>query len=174
MILAPLVAAAALSGSAVVDRTVSCQVPAQAGIPILTLQASPASRNKLIFAGLWAKANDRNGSGGVLLLGAANVANGFAAPDASWCTPAPRIPLAPAGVPREGVYPRYSPGLGDGAGSRCPTAARVTIRIRTTILGGTPVAAQLAVRSGKKQRPIAFVDWTPKQVTTYLASDCQS
>jgi hypothetical protein len=174
MILAPLAAAVAMSGTAVVDRTVSCQVPQQAGIPILTLQATPASRNKLIFAGLFAEANERNGSGGVVLLGAANVANGFAAPDANWCTPAPRIPLGPAGIPREGVYPKYSPGLGGGSGARCMTAGHVTIRIRTTILAGAPVAARLAVRSGRKQRPIAFVAWTPKKVTTYLTDDCQS
>lgn len=174
MILAPFAAAIAMSGTAVVDRTVQCQVPQQAGIPIVTLQASPISRNALVAAGLWALVNERNGSGGVTLLGVANVANGYAAPAAGWCRPAPRIPLAASGVPREGVYRSYSGGLGEGNGARCPSAATVTIRLRATILKGVAVAAQLAVRSGKKERPIAFVDWTPKKVTTYLTDDCQS
>jgi hypothetical protein len=175
LLIATISSALALSaGAGAVDRTVSCQVPAQAGIPILTLRASPTSKNSLIAAGLWAYANDRNGNGGVALLGVANVQNGYAAPAAGWCVAAPRIPLAHDGIPREGVYPKYSDGLGQGIGSRCMTAGRVTIRLRATIVGATPVAAQLAVRSGKRQRPVAYVDWTPKRVTTYLTDDCQS
>jgi hypothetical protein len=181
--IAPLLAAVALSpltSSTVIDQTVTCHVPVQAGIPILTLQASPVSRfsgtdGKPVFisAGLWAKVDDRDLSG-VTLLGVANVLNGFAAADSNWCKPAPRIPLAPSGVPQEGVYKSPSQGLGEGMGSRCRSATTVTIRLRATILKGIAVAAQLAVRSGKKQRAIAYVDWSPKQVTTYLTDDCQS
>jgi hypothetical protein len=54
------------------------------------------------------------------------------------------------------------------------TAATVTLRLRATITKGMAVAAQLAVRSGKKQRPIAYFDWTPKKVTAYLTDDCQT
>jgi hypothetical protein len=181
VILVPLIAAASLSGTAVVDRTVSCQVPVQAGVPVFTLKASPVStfiatdgKRGFLNAGLWVDVNDHGTGDGVTLLGVANVLNGYAAPAAQWCTAAPRIPLAPSGVPREGAYRSYSSGLGEGMGARCPAATRITIRLRATILKGVAVAAQLAVRSGKKQRPLAYVDWAPKKVTTYLTDDCRS
>jgi hypothetical protein len=180
MILAPLAAALAMSGTAVVDRTVSCHVPVQAGIPILTIKAAPVSTflaadgsRKFLNAQLFADVGDTN-SLGQTLLGVANVPNGYGAPATDFCKPASRIPLAPSGVPQEGVYRSYSQGLGEGEGARCITAATVTIRLRATITKGIAVAAQLAVRSGRKQRPIAFVAWTPKKVTTYLTDDCQS
>jgi len=36
----------------------------------------------------------------------------------------------------------------------------------------TPVSGQLALWTGKKLHPVAFVQWTPKRVAVYLSDDC--
>ena len=175
MILAPLTA------SLLIDRTVACRVPVQAGVPIVTVKAAPVStfiatdgKRGFLNALLFLDVGDRGFGGGATLVGVANVRNGYAAPSADWCKPAARIPLAVSGIPAEGVYRSYSQGLGQGQGARCMSGATITVRLRATILNGVAVAAQLAIRTGKKLRPIAFVDWTPKKVSTYLTDDCQS
>jgi hypothetical protein len=37
---------------------------------------------------------------------------------------------------------------------------------------GVPTAAKMAIRGGKKLRPVAFIDWTPKSATIAVSSDC--
>ena len=43
----------------------------------------------------------------------------------------------------------------------------------TLAKNGLPVSAKLAIRSGKKLRPVAYVDWTPTRVRAWLAPGCQ-
>jgi hypothetical protein len=38
---------------------------------------------------------------------------------------------------------------------------------------GAPVAAQIAVRSGAKQHPVAYIDWTPTRISAYVSPSCQ-
>jgi hypothetical protein len=89
--------------------------------------------------------------------------------DRNVCTPAPRIPLAPAGLPL----------LGDGGvnggdiGRECWVGPRITLRVHVRLgRSGAPVAAELAIRTGRKQHPVAFIQWTPTRARGYFSSIC--
>jgi hypothetical protein len=185
------VAIAAMSGAGVlalsaretgtIDRTISCPVPIQGGIPVFVLKAT--ARTKELQYGKLAEvaaqlgvAVNQNGLGVAIdYAGVTSVAGGFSL-NSTDCRPATRIPLAPAGLPKHAVYVRNGPGLTGsfGNGVRCWSGARITIRLRTKITrAGAPVSAELAIRTGKKARPVAFVDWTPDKITAYLSSDCR-
>jgi hypothetical protein len=38
---------------------------------------------------------------------------------------------------------------------------------------GAPIEARLAMRSGAKLRPVAYVEWTPTLVRAFVSSSCQ-
>lgn len=92
--------------------------------------------------------------------------------DKDYCTSARPIPLARSGLPSLGVFSRAG---NVGFNIECNVgAAPPTIRMRVVLAKpGTPVAAQLVVRAGKAQRPVAFVDWTPTRVTAFASPACQ-
>lgn len=55
----------------------------------------------------------------------------------------------------------------------CWLAATVRIRMHVTFSSsGAPTAAQIALRSGSKLRPAAYIDWTPTRITVYTAPSC--
>lgn len=55
----------------------------------------------------------------------------------------------------------------------CWLAPTVTIRAHIAYnRAGVPTSARLVLRSGKKLRPAAFIDWTPTKVTVYTAPSC--
>jgi len=55
----------------------------------------------------------------------------------------------------------------------CWLAATVRIRMHVTFSSsGAPTAAQIALRSGAKLRPAAFIDWTLKRIAVYTAPSC--
>jgi hypothetical protein len=118
------------------------------------------------FTGL----SDHNGE----TLGAiGDASQGYGWPDAM-CTKTAPIPLARSGLPLYAVYKTGERGLGSfDNGAACWVATRVAVRLHVTIgKNARPTAGQLALRSGKKLRPIAFVDWTPKRVAVYFSDDC--
>lgn len=165
------------------DQTVRCTVPVVGGAPVFVLRAEPdhstaiSGGSKMLFlAGQVDVVLDATGIGygQVFAAGFTSVRNGWGPADKNLCKPAPRIPLSHAGIPREGVYVKGETGLNGGAGARCLSGATITVRVHATIVAGAATAGQVAVRSGKHLRPMAFVDWTPKRLTTYLTSDCQS
>ena len=90
----------------------------------------------------------------------------------SVCKSARAIPLTRSGLPLLGVFSRA--GYNQLTES-CLVAANstATVRLRVVLSGsGSPVAARLAVRGGKHQRPLAFVDWTPTRFTAFAAAAC--
>jgi hypothetical protein len=89
----------------------------------------------------------------------------------SGCLGAQTIPLGAAGLRSGGSF---SGGGAAGVYRECSAAQPVTVRLRATLAkNGLPVVAKLAIRGGKKRRPIAYVEWTPKRVRAWLAPSCQ-
>ena len=189
-IVATVVAVAAASGAGVlafgrgpalagtVDRTVSCPVAVAGGVPVFTLRAEPATTTKLFgkLAEVAAQLHVQTGLAGfgtsTELVGLTSFARGWADPDPT-CRKAAQIPLARSGLPHVGDFTRNGPGLDGDSGVRCLSGSSITMRIRVKLAGGSqPVAAQLAIRTGKKQRPLAYVDWTPNRISVYTTGDC--
>ena len=97
------------------------------------------------------------------------VKNGYAFDD-TVCQRAARMPLAPSGLPSLGVFSHAGNAY---LSLYCPYAtAPMFVRMRVTVKNGVPKAAQLAVRVGRKSRPVAFIDWTPTRFTAYGSSGC--
>ena len=87
-------------------------------------------------------------------------------------TPRRAIPLARAGLPAGGRLHglRQARASTGSAGSR----RRSSIRMHVTLgRSGAPVAARIAIRSGAKQHPVAYIDWTPTRITAYVSPSCQ-
>jgi hypothetical protein len=186
---AVVVAAAALSGVAgvlaygqqaavTIDRTIACAVPIQGGVPVFHLYAQ--ARGKMLVKGKLqgsaAEALVTSGDNGVAqrtdYAGVTSFAGGFAM-DSRTCSPAARTSFDRTGLRKDADYLPDEAGLGGLFGVRCFSGTTITIRLRTRISGsGAPVWARLVVRTGKKQRAVAYVDWTPDKVTPYLSGDC--
>lgn len=177
LMVAGVFAPRALSESKTIDRTVSCPIPVQGGIPVFGVGASVGGF-KTHF-----------GSGGVTTVSYTRPVIWFQNSRKSWdngpdlrsgwyvdyesCHAVPRIPLSHEGLKLDGVARSTRNGLGDGPDKRCWSASTATFRIRVALgKSGLPVAVRLAVRSGKKLAPLSYVDWTPTRVTSYFASDC--
>jgi hypothetical protein len=85
--------------------------------------------------------------------------------DGSVCHVAKQIPFSPSGLRPAGAHVEQA----------CAIANPATFRMRVTLAkSGLPVAAKLALRSGKGLRPIAYVEWTPTRVKAWLARGCQT
>jgi hypothetical protein len=157
------------------DATRSCSVSIQGGVPVVRLQAHSTYRfynNGKWFtlaanAGLLTKEGD--GLGGV---GA--VPGGYRFRNPGICGPAPQIPLTRSGLPLAGVFKPGEPGIGStDNGAQCLVGAHVTVRVRAVVgSNDTPISGALAMRTGKKLRPVVYVDWTPKRVAVYMSDDC--
>lgn len=92
--------------------------------------------------------------------------------DRTICKKAAAIPLAPSGLPSLGTFSRAG---NTGFDESCDVAkdSLVTVRMRVTeSSANVPTAAVLAIRSGDRQRPTAFVDWTPTRVRAWMAPGC--
>lgn len=88
------------------------------------------------------------------------------------CKSAPAIPLARSALPSLGVFSHAG---NTQLAESCLVAANslATVRMRVTLSAfGVPVAAQVAVRAGKRQRPLAFIDWTPTRFTAFASAAC--
>lgn len=92
--------------------------------------------------------------------------------DGTICKKAATIPLARSGLPSLGTFSRGGNTRFD---ESCDVAkdSLVTVRMRVTeSSANTPTAALVAIRSGPRQRPTAFVEWTPTRVRAWLAAGC--
>jgi hypothetical protein len=160
-----------------VDNAYTCIVQDQGGIPVVHVKAYARYRfrnNGKTFsfpplAGFYDRAQNDLGT-------VAQATHGYGHAPAPLCTTAPPVALARSELPLLGIYRNGSPGLGGGAGgngAECPVGAHVAIRVRIVLdKRDVPVSARLALRSGKKLRPIAFVEWTPTRVTVYASDAC--
>ena len=92
--------------------------------------------------------------------------------DRSVCRPSlRRVALKPSGLARDQtVTPSYA---GHSSG-KCPThTKRLLVRFRIAMSRGTPERAVLAVRQDRaKGRPLAFLNWSPRKITDYVAESC--
>jgi len=162
------------------DRTMSCPIAIQGGVPVATLQATATRtfrsngtlHTQLGFTGIL----DTNGQG-FGGLGAARHGYGFPTPEL--CRAAKPVPLTRSGLPLVGVFTGKDEGLTSSLGingAQCLVGAHVTVRIHAAIgRNDTPTSGQLALWTGaKKLRPVAFVDWTPTKVKVFASSDCHT
>jgi hypothetical protein len=163
------------AGATTYDRTLSCPMAVQGGVPVARLSAharysffnNGQNFSMVAFTGVV----DKNGQG-YAALGAVRASYGFAMP--SLCTPAKAVTLRPSGLPLYDVYTNGQPGLGaTDNGAQCFVGGRATMRVHANIgRNDTPVSGQIALWTGKKLHPVAFVQWTPKRVAVYLSDDC--
>jgi hypothetical protein len=172
------------STSFTVDRTISCPVAVQGGAPVFNVGASVrtvlyvSGKKEIQPGGLGASAAVvstktlwyAQALAGDLAAGADSMKAGYSF-DSTICSPASRIPLTGAGLPKP---TRLTATPADSASSaRCLFFSSIRVRMRVTINhAGVPTAAKFAVRGGKKLRPLAFVDWTPKSATVAFSSAC--
>jgi hypothetical protein len=159
-----------------VDATFTCTVPNTGGVnrvDVITRVRGPASNYGGVRLPNPAEAlfgTADNGPNVTDLVAAREVANGYSANDAL-CRRASRpIPLARSGLPAAGVVRGTR---GDTIQRECWLASTVAIRIHVVYgKGGKPEAAQLALRTGKKLRAAAFIDWTPTRAAVFASSSC--
>ena len=157
------------------DATHSCAVTIQGGVPVVRLQAHGTYRfyqnnqwfNFAANAGLLTKE-------GVSLGGVGNVRGGYGGGDSTFCKRTAQIPLTRAGLPLEGVYKAGEAGMGGmDNGAQCLVGGHVTVRVHAVVgRNDTPTSGTLAMRTGKKLRPVVYVEWTPKRVAVYMSDDC--
>lgn len=90
--------------------------------------------------------------------------------DGSVCETAKPIPFSPSGLHSAGTF---TGNQADGVYRQCVVGQPATLRLRVTLgRSGLPTAAKLALRGGKKKRPIAYIDWTPSRIHAWLAPGC--
>ena len=164
------------AGATTYDRTLSCPMAVQGGVPVARLSAharysffnNGQNFSMVSYTGVM----DKNGQG-YAGLAAVKGSYGFAMP--SLCTAAKRVPLEPAGLPLYDVYTAGQAGLGAmDNGAQCFVGARATMRLHASIgRNDTPVSGRLALWTAtNKPHPVAFVQWTAKRVAVYLSDDC--
>ena len=181
------------SGSAtVVDRTLSCPVAPNGQIALFAHVKGPSIRvheasvpsGKLVPRPALVELDTGRGvivNGGLVQIVQTTLAGAYAGEsltakagytlDGGECSSVKAIPLASSGLRSAGVF---TGGGAAGVYRECSVAQPATFRMRVTLAkNGLPVAVKLAVRSGKKLRPVAYVDWTPKRVRAWLAPSCQ-
>jgi hypothetical protein len=172
------------SGATVVDRTIACRVITNLDSGTIRIGAQvrlpPDHVNGGVFyqpGSLWVAGNA--GAQPDLTLAAVSPTLVIATKtiktghffDGTICKKAAAIPLAPSRLPTLGIFSRAGNTRLD---ESCDVAkdSLVTIRLRVTSQANTPSSALLAIRSGKHQRPTAFVDWTPTRVRAWMAPGC--
>jgi len=180
------------ASATVVDRTLSCPVAPNGEIALFAHVKGPTTRvheasnpaGKLVPHPALVELDTGRGvivNGGLIQIVQTTLAGVYSGAslsekagytlDGSDCLSVKPVPLAPAGLRSAGVF---TGGGGAGVYKECSVARPATFRMRVTLAkSGLPVAAKLAIRSGKKLRPVAYVDWTPKRVRAWLAPGCQ-
>jgi hypothetical protein len=170
--------------TAVVDRTISCRVaPTQYGVYVaawVTIHRAADQNNPAylfpanVGVTTWqrnAKPNDPRSP----LIGqlAFNSAKKGVFVDRVRCRSSKRrVPLGPARLPSNGTNTESFKG---GIQQVCRGAARILVHYRVTETGGVPQKAQVAVRDDNRRlTPLAYLDWTPKRVTTFTPISCST
>jgi hypothetical protein len=149
----------------VVDRTLRCPVPEQGGVNVFNL-----------FARVKGQEPAAVGIDAGPLLSPLAAAGSFykdgSVFDHTACAPTRSIPATRSGIP---LADTFRGAQGAGGTRECWVATTITVRLRVKIArGGVPTSAQLAVRSGARQRPVAFVDWTPTLIHVYVTPACHA
>jgi hypothetical protein len=166
--------------TAVVDRTISCQVApthavyvaASVEIHVIASLTNPARViPAVVGVTTWpryATPSDRSVILGQLNFSAA--VKGLTVDPLRCRTSRKSVALRPAGLPSNGTHTASFLG---GTYRVCRGASRVLVRYRVTEVGGLPQKAQVAVRNeDRRAKPLAYIDWTTKRVTTYTLAGC--
>lgn len=167
----------------VVDRTISCQVAPTRQVYVdawVTRHVGAEQNNPardlpaLVGVATWpryAKPNDtRSAIVGQFGFNAAN--KGLVVDGVRCRTSHERVPLRPGDLPANGTATASFKG---GIGQLCPAAGRVLVHYRVNQTGGIPQRAQVAIRDDDKRlTPLAYIDWTPKRVTTFTPNSCST
>jgi hypothetical protein len=104
------------------------------------------------------------------LVAAREARNAFGTSEAFCHRTTATVPLARGTLPSIGVVRGTH---GDTIEEECWLAATVTIRVHVVFdKGGKASAAQLVLRSGKKRRPAAFIDWAPTRAAAFASAAC--
>jgi hypothetical protein len=107
---------------------------------------------------------------GTSLVGLDEYPNGYGSSDQLCHATHATVPLTQTGLHS---VSRVSGTKGATISKECWLAPTVTIRAHVAYNNsGVPTSAQLVLRSGKKLRPAAFIDWTPTRVSVYTAPSC--
>jgi hypothetical protein len=184
-VVAALVIASAASVSAFrqqtkpVDATYVCTIPQLGGVYVVDIVASvrgiPIKYGTVVIPNR-AQATFSAGSttvpSGISLVGLDEYPNGYGA-DAQLCSRShAAVPLNHASLRSIGA----ATGTKGGTVRReCWLAPTVTIRAHVVFnRSGVPTAAQLVMRSGKKLKPAAYIDWTPTRVAAFASSACSN
>ena len=179
-----LAVGSASGGTTTFDRTLSCQVITQLDSADVYFSASVKGPPVIDNGGAFPQPGYVEASAEHTLIATAttlkkifvspgNTVNSGYFFNNAVCKTAPAIPLSRSALPSLGVFSHagYT-----GRVESCLVAANslATVRMRVVLsASGAPVAAQLAVRAGKHQRPLAFIDWTPTRFTMFASAACQ-
>ena len=91
--------------------------------------------------------------------------------DQSACHAGTKIPLSPGTLPS---YETFRTGASNTLRVRCQSGSQLRVRAKATFTpSGVPVSVKLALETGSKPRTLAYIDWTPQRIATYIArSEC--
>jgi hypothetical protein len=168
-----------------IDETFSCPVPERGGVNLLNLFARIKGSPPTVVHGkrVANPATVEVDAGRTLLMnagapviyqatyaGASTAYKGGYTFDRQVCKSTRPIPLSSASLHAAGTFKGTH---GGGVARECWLASVATVRLRVTLgRSGLPVSARLALRSGKKLHPTAYVEWTPTLVRAWLSPSC--
>jgi hypothetical protein len=158
------------------DQAVACAVPDQGGVNRLDIIAKAKAPAAVYNGHAFPSPAEALLQVGVLsaqtqFVGVTSAHNGYLF-NTDACRPAARasVPLSHATLETVDVVKGAH---GQQVDKECWLAATARVRMHVTFSSsGAPTAAQIALRSGAKLRPAAYIDWTPTRITVYTAPSC--
>jgi hypothetical protein len=159
------------------DRTVSCPVPIEGGIPVVRLTAH-ATYAAMVYGQMtrYAGAALLSDAAGNSLGGISSVRRGYGYVGET-CTTARSLPVSTAtALPLYEVFRAGEAGIGVGTPqASCFVGGHVRVRIRATVRRDLATAATLTLWTGTKTlRPVVYVQWAPKRVAVHFSDDCHA
>src|SRR5262249_20256612 len=173
---APAISARGGGVTHVVDRTYICHVRPEHYVDInASVALPPDPSGHPILAQMWLDTVHKTAPVGGLMAVVPQVEfegrKNSLQVDKSLCHPSSRhIALKPAGLP---LYETATPHVFGHVDERCATATRVLVHFRIQLDHGAPQQALFAVRDADaKSRPIEFINWQPRTITTFVGKHC--
>jgi hypothetical protein len=173
---APAISARAGGVTRVVDRTYLCRVRPEHYVDVnASVALPPDSSGHPILAQLWLDTVHKTAPVGGLMAVVPQVEfegrKNSLQVDTSLCHPSSRrVALKHVGLP---LYETATPHVFGHVDERCVTAKRVLVRFRIEMKHGAPQQALFTVRDGDaKSRPVEFINWRPRKITTYVGEHC--
>jgi hypothetical protein len=156
------------SGAAVVDQTWSCAVtPTITGVPRIEMHASVDTPRTTAFFQLTVMPDASTEFHELTQLSFFHRPDSFTVDEHRCSRSKAVIPFGTAKLVPNGVVTTSFVG---GVGALCATGASIIFHVRATLAHGTPTRARVAIRTGRK--PVAYVDWSPKRISTYFERGC--